>query len=88
MFIMAIDTPRELLGKQPRSQPARRIGESLLSPLSTELLMGIPGVNGVGIGAGGKVLVYVSTPSVQARLPKVIEDRPIHVEVTGGIHAL
>lgn len=60
-----------------------------------EQLMGIEGVQGVGIGQrpeadGLEIKVYVSnkTKSLQDRIPKQVEGYPVQIEVSGEFHAL
>jgi hypothetical protein len=54
----------------------------------TAKLMGIQGVEGVGIGSdplgNEAILVYISEASTLARLPKQIEGYPVVIEDLGG----
>ena len=73
----------KLSGTKPVSQPSVRAKSSML----TRQLLEIPGVEGVGTGRGGRVVVYVSSSGLETSIKKKLQGKDFDIQVTGIISA-
>ena len=73
----------KLLGNKPISQPKPRE----VPPRLTRQLMTIPGVEGVGAGDGGRLIVYVSRSGLELLIEKKLGGKKFDVQFTGVIAA-
>lgn len=83
---MPIDRSK-LTGRKPRTQPRNTAGVGLLSADARQRILSVPGVQGLGIGAGESVVVYVSDAAARSALPTAVEGHPVSVQVTGTVRA-